>query len=117
MVAQKLECGIEIAVVGRHHQIERGIGEAVAAVAAVTKILDAFGHDAEVARSHLEWAAARRLSPMCHCLVAAARWAAIVQPELGYPAIKPRQSEVVKVPVWCVSIGVEVGAPITQPAR
>src|SRR5262249_13681563 len=117
MIAQKLECGVEVAVVGRHHQVERGIGEAVAAVAAVTEILDAGRMDGKITLTQLELPAARRLSPMCHCLVAATRWAAFVEPKLGYPAIKPRQGEVVEVSVWCAGIGVEAGAPIARPAR
>src|SRR5262249_19624529 len=69
------------------------------------------------ARSHLEWATSRRLSPVCHCLVAAACWAAVVEPEPGHPAIEPCQDEVVEIPVRCVGIGVEAGAAIAWPAR
>src|SRR5262245_47959791 len=117
MLAQELECGIEVAVVGRHHEVECRVSKAVAAVTAVTKILDTGRMNGEIALAQLELAAARRLSPMCHCLVAAARWAAVVESKLWHPAAEPRQSEVIEIPVRCIGIGIETGAAIARSAR
>src|SRR5262245_18982150 len=103
MIAQKLERGIEIAVVGRHHEVECRVSKAVAAIAAVTKILDAGRMDGKIALPQLELTAGRRFTPVRDRGIATAIGSAptLVESELGYPAIKMLKCEFIELPVRC----------------
>src|SRR5262249_4071140 len=85
-LAEELECSVKIAVAGRHHQVERGIGETGTAVAAVTEILDALRHDREIAGPLLELTTARGLAPVRDRFIAAACGTALVETKSGHPA-------------------------------
>src|SRR5262249_31554952 len=101
MIAQKLERGVEVAVVGRHHEVECRVSKAVAAVAAVTEILDAGWMDGKIAPAQLEFPTGRRFAPVRDRGITSAIGSpvALVESELGYPAIKMLKREFVELPV------------------
>src|SRR5262249_23508195 len=101
MITQKLERGVEVAVVGRHHEVECRVSKAIAAVAAVTKILDAGRMNGKIALAQLELTTGRRFAPVRDRGIASAIGSpvALVEPELRYPAIKTLEREFIELPV------------------